>query len=640
MGYSEVHCQLCGVSFNISRIRTKGEARINAWKGTTKYRGASFLGVTEESYHRTCLPSSGCSVVYREDSRRWHYRRREDKEAEETNKLLALDDDDPSATYVQNKEDENSTVNDNMSFDYEHDEPPEECSDVDMEDAVETDEMTSEAEYRDFAESITRPQQVMRELSPYATSYCGSTSCPGLHTPVGDDYYMTAGSLCTRPEDEILLPLYKDATVDPKDASRISKADRDHLEANYSHRAHPLSVTSDTSSMRKYSIDGLWEHIAGPKCVHTGAYTVNSISLEEMRGCTTAQALCLKSETEQTLEATDDEPWERNGKLFLSGIGDNSQSRDWGWLNVHPARRDRQEVHAEEYLWAHDPDAVNEYAMAFHPTCLEVFKRASILRAGSWSAERLDAWWRDQDDRGRGHDIPRHPAVQAGSHQSWHHGQDDAWLAANPLFIPALDEAVARSIAAESCNSEVSHQQSLLTSLPSEIMREIFDYLEVAEVSAAAVALPSLKEVARPYLKDRVMKESPYLWEIWCDLPYARWTGTTEAELKAAQYAFDRNEKEINFVLDVLKEEGEEDAYTACEAYWSSDRDQRFRDMRGPAWDEKDAIVLDSDRVDLAYFLYELDLASKQGKLKGLRNRERIWKDCNYILDLIEQREQ
>lgn len=641
MGYSEVHCQLCGVSFNISRVRSLEEPRTHAWSGSTKYRGLTFVSVNEASWHSRCLPSSGCSVVYREDARReiprWAHGEVTSNEVEERNASLAQIDEDDSGDFMPLKDGDQAA--DAIGDDeYEFEEPPEECSDIDMEDFDDIDETASNHEYPRFIEGITKPQLIMHELSPKANSYCGSSSCSGLHTPArADDFFVQAESLCKQLKDEIKLPLFNNSAVEPANSSRLTGEERSNLDNNYSHLTHPKSIMSSVSETSQHYVDRLWEHIAGPRCVQAGAYTANSLSMVEMQGCTTAQALCLKSETEQVLQETDDEPWERDGKLFLSGIGDNMQSRDCGWLNVHPARRHRDEVHAEEYLWAFDPDAVNNYSMAFHPTCLEVYKRASILRTGSWDAAKLDAWWRDQDDRGHGHNIPRHQAIDRGNEQSWHHIHEDAWLAANPLFMPSLTDAVARA-----SDSDLSHpiprQMHAFGNLPTEIMREIFDYLEIAQVASTSVALPFLKPIAQPYLRARIMEDMPYLWESWCDVPYARWTGTTESELKAAQYAFDDNEKEIAFVLRVLKDEGAEEAYAACEDYWSSRKDQRFKKLRGAAWDVKDAVVLDLDKIDLALFLVELESMSKAGKLKGLQNRERIWKDCNYILDLIEQR--
>ncbi|KAK2761333.1 hypothetical protein FQN54_001855 [Arachnomyces sp. PD_36] len=61
MGYFEVNCQLCGVSFNISRIRTAEEPKSSAWGHGMRSRwvdGGNYYG---------CQPEDGCTVVFRGD---------------------------------------------------------------------------------------------------------------------------------------------------------------------------------------------------------------------------------------------------------------------------------------------------------------------------------------------------------------------------------------------------------------------------------------------------------------------------------------------------------------------------------------------------------------------------------------------
>lgn len=62
MGYSEIHCQLCGVSFAIARLRRADEAKEAAWD----YYGSNFISA---EFDGICGESSGCTVPDNEDDR-------------------------------------------------------------------------------------------------------------------------------------------------------------------------------------------------------------------------------------------------------------------------------------------------------------------------------------------------------------------------------------------------------------------------------------------------------------------------------------------------------------------------------------------------------------------------------------------
>lgn len=81
------------------------------------------------------------------------------------------------------------------------------------------------------------------------------------------------------------------------------------------------------------------EHIPGPNCTEARAYSGNRISLEEMRGCRTAQFLVHKSSAKGEWKPDGlHEPWETSQDWFLSGVCDGMESRDSGFPSVWPAR--------------------------------------------------------------------------------------------------------------------------------------------------------------------------------------------------------------------------------------------------------------------------------------------------------------
>lgn len=64
MGYCETHCQLCGVSFAIARLRRADEPEEAAWD----YAGYDFVDVHDDS-DGICGEGSGCTIPDDEDNR-------------------------------------------------------------------------------------------------------------------------------------------------------------------------------------------------------------------------------------------------------------------------------------------------------------------------------------------------------------------------------------------------------------------------------------------------------------------------------------------------------------------------------------------------------------------------------------------
>lgn len=57
MGYVEIDCQLCGVSFSIARIRRPEEEPSQAWT----YHGSSYIDVSQ--HVPICGTGSGCTPL-------------------------------------------------------------------------------------------------------------------------------------------------------------------------------------------------------------------------------------------------------------------------------------------------------------------------------------------------------------------------------------------------------------------------------------------------------------------------------------------------------------------------------------------------------------------------------------------------
>ena len=158
------------------------------------------------------------------------------------------------------------------------------------------------------------------------------------------------------------------------------------------------------------------------------------------------------------------------------------------------------------------------------------------------------------------------------------------------------------------------------------------------DVAHAGLAILELHNEGQTLLGKRLPIDMPHLWELWCALPYSEWTGVTEVELAALDQAWQREEERRETVVRILLEEGHGEVAAACDEYWSTGGlDEQREQFMGPAIKEKPAITIDPNATDLIRLVIALDKATEEGKLKGLQNRERIWKDCNFLLDKIEE---
>ncbi|KAJ4251482.1 hypothetical protein NW762_011467 [Fusarium torreyae] len=78
--------------------------------------------------------------------------------------------------------------------------------------------------------------------------------------------------------------------------------------------------------------------------------------------------------------------------------------------------------------------------MPFHPPCFEVYKRASLNRYGFIDIDGLMQWFYREVDSQSFYKFPRHTTVMRGGEHKWLHNMGDEFLAANPCFVPGLQD--------------------------------------------------------------------------------------------------------------------------------------------------------------------------------------------------------
>lgn len=388
-----------------------------------------------------------------------------------------------------------------------------------------------------------------------------------------------------------------------------------------------------------------YEHLAGgleckwlENSVCGGAFNGHAISAEEMRGCSTLQCLVPKGHGWETEDG--DEEFEKSGKFFLSGLSDHSPSRDMSWPQMYPPRHDCSETKADNTFYVEEWS--EEYAMPFHPTCLEVFKRASVRRSGSVDYEGLVNWWIIE----AGHkfsDFPRDPAVT--TEQWFLHKFGDEFVAANPCFGTRMESMLAASdrtgdpgFVYDTPVFGEAHRTSddVFSRLPRELCFMVLDQLQSRDIANLRLVSRSFHQLPHSFFRSLTLREMPWLWEAWCDLDYSKWAYPLASELRSKNNEHGERLNNINLAQNALQEEarvaGDEHlhqaAILALQQAAAGEEDERDNFAAPPT-------LQAAEKTD--WYRLRCELARNNSRLLGLRNRRRVWKDCQEILDRISR---
>ncbi|KAH6876571.1 hypothetical protein B0T10DRAFT_497762 [Thelonectria olida] len=560
MGYSEVECHICGVSFNISRFRTSTEPRSAAWKNTGD--GVSDFVDANTLNGSFCSKKSGCSFVPKPKPQA------SAAEGEDSAGGGDHDNDDDSWEDVSDEDD---------SGDDDYQDGSENGDDQSDESDAHSD-THSERLYSDFRSSVVQPPMI------------------------------DAG-----PSEKAILSF----SEEEKTNKTTDPADDD-------------------------------EHIAGPGCESTNGYNGHLISAEAMRGCNTLQCLVRKKRP-QWAPIPDDEEFETEGDFFLSGLCDNMPSRDIACPVVFPTRHNCEEPSAENSMW--NPEDADDYAMPFHPTCLEVFKRASLFRYGVVDIDCLAQWWGLEATYDEFQGFPRDDAISR--EQWWHHIRGDEWLAANPCLVPGLKSILS---SAQYSNKDDEHREGVnldaftnatpsndeFSRLPSEIRLMILMDLGSKDIANLRLASRTFRQLPGFLFHDLIMRETPWLYEAWSPLPLSFWATTTASELKKKDKADHAERERYRESLRVLQKEAREARQAGEPAGLHSDAIAAIEKQIAAIPYDSDSPrpttsvpLLDQSSTD--WYRLLTALAQNRKSLPGLRNRRRIWKDCHEILDRVDK---
>ncbi|KAI0167625.1 hypothetical protein BJ166DRAFT_520332 [Pestalotiopsis sp. NC0098] len=553
MGYSEIACQICGMSFNVGRLRKTTEPRSAGWDSSGY--GSSWFNRRHSDSSRFCPESAGCMVV-RRMRRGQNEEKPEDAIADEEG-----EDEDEDEDYMAQSFEET----DPYEYNSQHESEPE----ANMEDDDENDDVMSCS-----SESSEKYRAFVQSLAPVAPP---ERLIPEHEAPEDDDF-------------------------------------------EYEHLAGGLECK--------------WLE----SCVCEGAYNGHAISAEEMRGCTTLQCLVPKGDDWESED--DDEEFEKSGKFFLSGLSDHSPSRDMSWPQMFPPRHDCSETKADNTFYVDEWS--EEYAMPFHPTCLEVFKRASVRRSGSVDYEGLINWWIIEAGH-RFHGFPRDPAVT--TEQWFLHVSGNEFVAANPCFGTKMESMLAASdrtgdpgFVYDTPVFGEAHRTSsdVFAQLPRELCFLVLDQLQSRDIANLRLVSRSFHQLPQSFFRSLTLREMPWLWEAWCDMDYSKWAFPLATELRHKNKTYSERLNNIILAQNALKEEaraaGDEDLHQAAI--------QALQQVAAEEEHDRDSLATPptlqaAEKTD--WYHMRCELARNNSRLLGLRNRRRIWKDCQEILDRISR---
>jgi hypothetical protein len=307
MGYSEVHCRLCGVSFNISRIRKQGDPQSDAFKNTGD---GLYPGFVDENQGSDCVASDGCSLVRR----------------------LVVD---TMGQFPSGGEEEQSEqVADDIESRWRGEEDREDG------DYIEESSEDENHEYESDDDLVASDQD---------------------EDVVMDDYNSGEHQNEWR---EFLLGKAPDGKIDS------ATSETQYLPINYLREMGQSNTEKRTGKIRSANIrsyllmivhsvsdDGrliIYEHIAGPACKAGLGYNGNIITAEEMRGCNTFQCLVDKRNINYQLSKYEesDVDYERTSNYFLSGLSNRMPSRDTGsQSSLVPPRHGVTEIVGDNVPW-------------------------------------------------------------------------------------------------------------------------------------------------------------------------------------------------------------------------------------------------------------------------------------------------
>ncbi|KAH6687761.1 hypothetical protein F5X68DRAFT_6435 [Plectosphaerella plurivora] len=661
MGYSEIHCHICGVSFTIGRYRTLEEATTpdaDLSEGDAEFLAQYLLNAqTSCTWECDNEDEGDCQVRIPPPRETWG--NKNDQFQVRSNSLGHEDDPDSQDVDVDEDDEGDIEVDEEGSIEEDDVGDNEEEDDEVIEEEVDEDDEEEEEEHNDDEGEDDAEVCDMDDDDNDDDDFVDGSSelsepheyqSPDENAPEDVDSDVDMSDVDAPNEDTPVDPRLWQRAMDPTTKPGT-------IRPYITRRKHDRERDAQGLSEEDHRYDSRLEHIPGEKCTGKAGYCSSRISLAEMRGCTVAQALVSRPlDPGDWHSESDDESFEGDTDVgfFLTGLTDDPPSRDMNDPTFFPKRHGVTRVAANNYAADSDWNSSAEEArdaVPFHPTCLEVFKRASLWRTGRVDIKGLVDWFKIEASWDKSNDsVPRSGAVRRGYEQWWLHVKGDEHIVANPCYVPHWDKAIATgAVVAKTGGGALQGVFELGDKVGADVAKDRFACFDhdirlrilrhlvpdPKDIANLRLASRAFRQLPRVLFLDLILHRRPWLWEAWCDLPYSRWTSKGEKTLRRMDEAWRAREEILQHSIQVLQEDANDtsDNTAAIEALMA--KVGEIQAERRDACADIPVPLLPSDTTD--WFTTWKWLARAKPKWpKGLRNRRRIWVDCGYILDRIE----
>jgi hypothetical protein len=425
------------------------------------------------------------------------------------------------------------------------------------------------------------------------------------------------------------------------------------------------------------------EHIAAPSCQSLQGINGHFLSVEQMKGCRNHRFLLAKPPNWQADES--DNIFERGSSFVLSGESNGSYLSPVAPY-VYPPRYGVDKVDCWT-LYINDGCNVCEICfllncllqlltpiqnsdgwrpLPVHSYCLDMFAKASYRRLGRVDLDGI--WhWREMQSYPESYNLTRddvlhRPEVAQGRHDDgnpWCHQPGDEWLAANPVEIPESCGLVESCFTSSTLEHTVQNSQARLLGLPAELIDHIISFLGEYELSAVAATSRKLRCHTQSFFRALAVEHMGWLWEVFeaerypnsPDWPVS-WDPCNPPGLVVPDLPYDLETEEQENALwaQIIEEDSEMECFgNAVKTSNSSRREAILAPYRARA--EHLLQEWRTFRDGVTEWICRLPLGGKQRghdldwarlwrlsnpdttPIPGMRNRARIWKDCERILD-------
>ncbi|KAJ4333859.1 hypothetical protein N0V95_009325 [Ascochyta clinopodiicola] len=285
-------------------------------------------------------------------------------------------------------------------------------------------------------------------------------------------------------------------------------------------------------------------------------------------------------------------------------------------------------------------------AVPFHPTCFDIFCRLSRKHFGHINVDALGEWIFDPHNPLEVDRVSSDPNVRSSSSQWWDHLDGCEYLSANPLLIPRLAPMLQAAIEKDDRFDPRDgafdvptgdNRGDAFSRLPLELRLQTLSYLNSSDIANLRLTSRTFRQLPILLWRDLLLKEMPYLWEVWSDdLPFmwatVQFEDVEQHQKVEAETAAWRARTE-NIIRESLPE-----ALDAWKQHVDGFLSQRYNTFleKGRAEALKEIVTgLPASKTN--WYKVYTDITTNWNDLKGLQNRKRIWKDIGVIVDQLDK---